>query len=94
MAFTGTGKVFTYTVIRVAPEGFKAFTPYLIGIIQLDEGPKVTSQIVDCPLDAVYIGMPVETCFRKIREQGQHGIICYGFKFRPVYNLEAEQAIR
>lgn len=91
MTFTGTGKVFTYTIIRVAPEGFKAYAPYLIGVIQLDEGPKVTSQIVDCRPDSVYIGMPVEMCFRKIREQGQHGIICYGFKFRPASNFGAER---
>jgi hypothetical protein len=89
ITFSGAGKVFTYTVIRVAPEGFKLYTPYLIGVIQLDEGPKVTSQIVDCPLDKVSIGMPVEVCFRKIREQGKHGIICYGFKFRPTYNFDA-----
>lgn len=89
ITFSGAGKVFTYTVIHVAPEGFKGYTPYLIGVIQLNEGPKVTSQIVDCPIDTVSIGMPVEVCFRKIREQGPHGIICYGFKFRPAHNFKA-----
>lgn len=84
--FSGKGAVFTYTVIRFPSEDFKAYTPYVVGIVQLDEGPKVTSQIVDCRLEDVYIGMPVEACFRKLTAQGKEGIICYGFKFRPVDN--------
>lgn len=82
--FCGKGKVYTFTVIRIPPEGFDIFTPYVVGLVQLDEGPKVTSQIVDCDPEEVYIGMPVESCFRKIRTQGREGIICYGFKFRPL----------
>jgi len=83
IAFSGEGKLFTYTVIRDPSEGFEAFAPYIMGIIELDEGLKVTSQVVDCKPDEVYIGMPVEACFRKLRALGKQGIICYGFKFRP-----------
>ena len=82
--FSGKGKVFTYTVIRVPSEEFKMYAPYVVGIVQLDEGPKLTSQIVDCRLEDVYIGMPVEVCFRKLFTQGTEGMICYGFKFRPL----------
>ena len=83
LAFSGKGWVYTHTVIRVPPEGFERFSPYAVAIVQLDEGPKVTSQIVDCKPEDVYIGMPVETCFRKLRDQGPDGLIIYGFKFRP-----------
>ena len=79
---SGRGQVYSYTVIRVPPEGFEAFTPYVVGIVELVEGPKVISQIVDCDPSEVYIGMHVEACFRKLRVQGKDGIICYGFKFR------------
>jgi len=81
--FSGKGKVYTYTVIRAPPEGFEAFTPYVVALVQLDEGPKVTSQIVDCSPEDVYIGMPVASCFRKLRAQNKEGIIIYGFKFKP-----------
>jgi len=83
IAFSGKGKVYTYTVIRTPSEGFEAFAPFIIGIVELDEGPKVTSQIVECTFKDIYIGMPVETCFRKLMTQGREGIICYGFKFKP-----------
>lgn len=82
--FSGKGKIFTYTVIRAPSEEFKAYSPYVVAIIQLKEGPKVTSQITDCRLEEVYIGMPVEACFRKLRSTGKEGLICYGFKFRPI----------
>jgi len=83
---SGRGKVHSFTVIRTPPDGFEVFAPYVIGVIELDEGPKLTSQIVDCRLDEVNIGMPVEVCFRKLRTLGKDGIICYGFKFRPADN--------
>jgi len=84
ITFSGKGKVYSFTVIRAPPEGFESFAPYVVGIIELDEGPKMTSQIVDCDLDDIHIGMPVEVCFRKLRAEGKDGIICYGFKFKPV----------
>ena len=84
--FSGKGEVFTYTVVRFPSEDFKIYAPYVVGIVQLDEGPKVTSQIVDCSPEDVYIGMPVEACFRKVTSKGKEGIVCYGFKFRPMDN--------
>jgi uncharacterized OB-fold protein len=92
IAFSGRGKVYTYSVIRVPPEGFEAFTPYVVALVQLDEGPKVMSQIVDCAPEDVYIGMPVESCFRRLRVEGSEGIIIYGFKFRPIDGALRKQA--
>jgi uncharacterized OB-fold protein len=82
--FSGKGKVFSSTVIRVAPEGFENYVPYIVAIVELEEGAKVVSQVVDCNPEDVKIGMPVEVCFRKIREEGRSGLVLYGFKFRPV----------
>ena len=74
----------TYTIIYDPPEHFEGQTPYPIAIIQLDEGPKVTAQIVDCELDNIKIGMRVQSTFRKIQEDGYIGAIYYGYKFKPV----------
>ena len=60
------------------------YTPYILGIIELDEGPKLMGQLVGIDSENVKIGMPVEACFRKISEDGNSGIIHYGFKFREV----------
>jgi uncharacterized OB-fold protein len=80
---SGKGKIITYSIIHVAPEQFKGQAPYPIAIIELDEGPRLTSQIVDCDLDDIKIGMRVEATFRKIQEDGYIGAIYYGYKFKP-----------
>ena len=78
-----TGRVETYTVIRVAPSGFATQAPYAVGIIRLDDGVKITAQIVDCDVDKIDIGDPVKLEFRKLQEDGESGILCYGYKFVP-----------
>jgi uncharacterized OB-fold protein len=42
---SGSGRVYTFTTIFVAPEQFKSQTPYDIAIIQLENGLKVTSRV-------------------------------------------------
>jgi hypothetical protein len=78
----GKGEVVTYTIIHVGPEDFEEQTPYPIAIIKLEEGPQITAQIVDCPLDEIKIGMKVESTFRKIQQDGHTGAIYYGYKFK------------
>jgi uncharacterized OB-fold protein len=79
------GKILTFTVVRSPPRGFEKLAPYLLGIVELEDGTKVTSQITDTGLRDVSIGMPVEAVFRKISEDGDAGIIQYALKFRPVF---------
>jgi len=78
------GKVLTYTVIRSPPAEYERYAPYVVGIVELKDGVRVLSQIVDCDPDEVKTGMPVEATFRKVAEAGESGIIRYGFKFRPI----------
>ncbi|MFH0930443.1 MAG: Zn-ribbon domain-containing OB-fold protein [Candidatus Zixiibacteriota bacterium] len=77
------GKLLTYTVIRVAPSQFIDQTPYAMGIVELNEGVKILSQVADCDFDKLEIGMLVRIEFRKIFQEGEAGIICYGYKCVP-----------
>jgi uncharacterized OB-fold protein len=78
----GKGEIITYSIIHVGPEEFEEQVPYPIAVIQLDEGPRITAQIVDCDIQDVKIGMKVESTFRKIQQDGSTGAIYYGYKFR------------
>jgi uncharacterized OB-fold protein len=80
----GKGEIVTYSIIHVAPEHLEGQAPYPIAIIELDEGPRVTAQVVDCDIKDIKIGMKVESTFRKIQEDGYIGAIYYGYKFKPV----------
>ena len=75
------GVVETFTIIRVAPSGFSAEAPYAVGVVRLDDGVKVTGQIVDSPLEELAIGKRVRLEFRKVQQDGESGVICYGYKF-------------
>lgn len=78
------GTLETFTVIRVAPAGFTDQAPYAVGIVSLDGGLKVTAQIVDGDPEELAIGDRVRLEFRRIRQDGESGILCYGYKFVPV----------
>lgn len=80
---SGRGEVVTFTIIHDAPKAFEMMKPYALAIVQMEEGVRVTSQIIDCDPAAVKIGMRVESAFRKLGEDGEAGIIHYGYKFRP-----------
>jgi uncharacterized OB-fold protein len=77
------GKILTYTVIRTGPSQFADQTPYAVGVVELDGGGRITSQIVDCEFDQLAIGQRVRVEFRKIQKQGHAGILCYGYKCVP-----------
>jgi len=79
---SGKGEVVTHTIIHVGPEAFEEQVPYPIAIIKMDEGPQITAQIVDCPIEDVKIGLKVESTFRKIQQDGHTGAIYYGYKFK------------
>lgn len=79
---SGKGEVVTYTIIHVGSEDFEDQTPYPIAIIKLEEGPRITGQIVDTPVEDVKIGLKVEGTFRKIQQDGLTGAIYYGYKFK------------
>lgn len=82
--FNGKGKIFTYSIVRSPSSDFKLEAPYAVAIIELEEGAKLTAQIVDSDLDNIKIGDPVEMVFRKISEDGKDGVISYGYKFKVV----------
>lgn len=82
--FSGKGKIFSFSIIITPTSDFKKIAPYAVAIIELEEGAKVTAQIVDANVDDIEIGDDVEMVFRRIREDGEEGVISYGFKFKII----------
>ncbi len=82
--FTGLGEIYSFTTIYDAPAGFEHNAPYTVALVKLEEGPIVTAQLTDMDEGELSIGMPVEMVTRKLRTDGEEGMIVYGYKFRPV----------
>ena len=77
------GKVVTYTVIRVAPSAFTDEAPYAVALVELTDGTRLMSQLVDCEPEQIEMGMSVKIEFRRILEDGEAGMLAYGYKCVP-----------
>jgi uncharacterized protein len=83
-SFSGQGEVFSYTTVHDAPAGHEQNVPYTVALVRLDEGPMLTAQLTDLGEQPPEIGMPVEMVTRRLSEDGERGMLVYGYKFRPV----------
>lgn len=81
---SGLGKLLSFTNITSACVEFKNMPAYCIGLVQLDEGPKITAALTDVNFADLFIGMRLKATFRKFYTHGSNGIIEYGLKFTPV----------
>ena len=67
VAVSGRGHVFSFVVMhQAAHAGFAAEVPYAVVMIQLDEGPRLLSNLLDCAPGDIRIGMPVEVVFDEV----------------------------
>ena len=78
------GRLIAYTIVNSAPKELSDGSPYAIGLIELDDGTRVISQLTDFKEDELREGIRVEAVFRRIRVNGEQGLIEYGYKFRPM----------
>jgi uncharacterized OB-fold protein len=61
---SGRGSVFTWTVVvHALHPAFREDTPFAPTVVELEEGVRLLSRVVDCPPDQLEIGMPVEVVF-------------------------------
>ena len=56
----GTGKIYTFSRVHVAPDEFKNIVPYYLAIIDLDAGPRLLARLQTDEGDHVRIDAPVE----------------------------------
>ena len=76
------GIIISYTVLYEPMQGFENEIPMQIALIQLNNGVRLVSQIVDCKINDIEIGKKVKRVFRRIKSESKSGQIWYGYKFR------------
>jgi uncharacterized OB-fold protein len=77
---SGKGVIYSFTVIRKGAMLYKDAGPFVVAYVELAEGPRVMTNIVDCDVETVAVGMPVEVVFH---DTGQGNAL---YRFRPVAN--------
>ena len=65
----GLGEVWSYTVIHPPTRpAFTERTPYGAVVVRLDEGVFMVSNLVDCPVDELAVGTPVELAITEVED--------------------------
>jgi uncharacterized OB-fold protein len=63
----GRGVIYSYVVYHVAfHPAFKDKLPYVTAVVELHEGPRILTNIVDCDPSALRCDMPVEVIWGEI----------------------------
>jgi uncharacterized OB-fold protein len=61
---SGAGRVHSFTVVHRAPPDYRDEVPYVVALVDLDEGVRMMTRLVDVEPGAVGVGMPVEVAMR------------------------------
>lgn len=66
---SGNGTIYSFVVYhRVYHPAFAEKVPYVVAVIDLDEGPRIISNVVDVPIPEVTCDMPVRVVFAEQRD--------------------------
>ena len=64
---SGRGEIAAVTIDRIGHDpALAADVPYVVAIVTLEEGPRMPARIVECEVEALRVGLPVEACFETI----------------------------
>jgi uncharacterized protein len=68
-AASGKGRLYSYVIHHRPVPGFTP--PYAIAVVELDEGPRMMTNITGCPQtpEALQLDMPVEIAFEKLDDE-------------------------
>lgn len=66
----GAGAVYSFTIVHRPPEpSFQPDVPYVVAVIQLDDGPRMMSNVVGIEPDQMRIGMRVRPVFEEATDE-------------------------
>ena len=69
---SGRGRLFSFEIAhQILNKSFKVKTPVVLAMVELEEGPRILSNLVGIAPDPKLIRcyMPVEVCFEKLTDQ-------------------------
>lgn len=59
----GRGRVYSYTLNHRGQGAYQGAEPYVLAYVELDEGPRMMTNIVGAEADGLAVGLPVEVVF-------------------------------
>lgn len=66
----GKGKIWTFSIHHMGPsKAYKGEPPYVVALIEMDEGVKMMSNVIDVDVKDVHVGMEVEVVFDDVTDE-------------------------
>lgn len=65
---SGSGQIYSFTVVERGQGRWKEHSPYVLAYVELDEGPRLMTNIVDCDPEAVAVDAPVRVVWHDTGE--------------------------
>jgi uncharacterized OB-fold protein len=70
LPLSGRGSIYSYIVTyQPVHPALQGLTPFNTVLIELEEGIRLTSNLVDCPPETIAIGLPVEVVFERVSDE-------------------------
>ena len=66
---SGKGALYSFTETHVAPPGFEDLAPYMIGVVELDEGVRMMAPLQNITVDSARLGMRLRVCWQKLSDE-------------------------
>jgi uncharacterized OB-fold protein len=67
---SGNGTVYSFVIMhQVYHQAFRDDVPYNVTAVELEEGPRLYTNIVDCPNDQIRVGMPLTVCYDDVTDE-------------------------
>lgn len=60
---SGRGTVYSFTIMRRGSGPFRDHAPYVLAYVELEEGPRLMTNIVGADPESVFVGQPVQVVF-------------------------------
>ena len=87
-----TGKIISWTIVRVPPAGFSDQAPYPVVVVELEgskplektQDKRIVAQLVNWEKKDLEIGKRVVTVIRRVVQPSTEGVIPYGIKVKPL----------
>lgn len=78
-----SGTLYSYTIVRVPPAGWPGPVPYILGEVELPEGPHILAEVIDCPHNELSIGQTVELALQPVLTDADSQPARIVYKWRP-----------
>ena len=66
---SGKGKLYAWTEVHVPVRGMEDLAPYVLAAVELDEGVRVMSRLVNVTPSELTPGMPVQVSWEKLSDE-------------------------